>query len=241
MDDKVASFLEQVQGLKNNDISVFIPSLQESRVVKELSFKQQKSIISTIADNAAGALKFQRVINDIVVENAGTDELRVTDKLPIILNLRVSALGDEITVDDKIEHLTNCVDAAYFRIDYLKKVSDQGVTVYLSVPTIKQENALLDICIKEVQKDNDQLIGSKVNIIYTYEILKYIDSLEIGETTLDFRSLQNKDKVNIIETLPLSLNKKIVEFIQDIKKKEAERTQTDEGSYFDINVSFFDS
>ena len=64
------------------------------------------------------------------------------------------------------------------------------------------------------------------------------------EDSLNFQDLSVKDRVKIVNNLPLSVNKQIIDFIQDIKKAELDALSfdTNEGEKtVEIDVSFFDS
>jgi hypothetical protein len=80
--------------------------------------------------------------------------------------------------------------------------------------------------------------------IYTYEITKYIKSLAVGEDIVQFSDISVRDRVKIVNNLPLSINKQIVEFIQDIKEKETDVLKVEidgEVHQIDIDITFFDS
>jgi hypothetical protein len=80
--------------------------------------------------------------------------------------------------------------------------------------------------------------------IYTYELVKYIKSLTVGEDTVQFSEISVRDRIKIVNNLPLSINKQIIEFIQDIKQKEVEVLKVEidgEVHQIDIDVAFFDA
>ena len=68
--------------------------------------------------------------------------------------------------------------------------------------------------------------------------------MKFGEKSLSFSELSIKDRISVIENLPLSINQDIAKFID--KVKEIDRTQTKvvidgEEKSFDIDITFFDN
>jgi len=74
--------------------------------------------------------------------------------------------------------------------------------------------------------------------------VKYIKSVEFDGNVINFPEISIKDRVKIVDNLPISINQKIVNYIQDIKKIENEWLTVEVGGekkILDIDVSFFDS
>lgn len=241
MEDSTKTFLDKIQGLNDKKIEVFSLSQKKKIDCSPLSFKQQKDLISTIADGSVGALKFQKHINDLILTNTGQD-LKITDKLPIVLALRVNAIGGDIKFDDVIVDFQQSVKKAE-KLKFKDKITIKGdVTINVEVPTLKQETQVINTLIESIKKDGDA-VAKSVGDIYTYEIAKYITSVEFGEETLKFQDISVRDRIKIVENLPLSLNKQVVDFIQNIRKIENDILVVDvdgEVKSFDIDVTFFD-
>jgi hypothetical protein len=61
---------------------------------------------------------------------------------------------------------------------------------------------------------------------------------------LVFKDVPVRDRVKIVENLPLSQNKQVIEFIQEIKEKENSVMEVEKDGkkiFFDIDVNFFNS
>ena len=89
----------------------------------------------------------------------------------------------------------------------------------------------------------DNNLSKNVANIYTYEIVKYIDSISFGEE-LDFDNLSVKERVEIVDNLPIAINKQIINFIQGLKELESKMVEypvEDGKSRVEIDVNFFDS
>lgn len=246
MEDNVKSFLGRIQELKEKKIKVDVLSMPSKDGVDSfpLSFKQQKNLISTIADGVVGALKFQKFINEAIIENTGLNTLKVSDKLPIILKMRMDALGNTIKIDGEEGDISPVLEKAKkLKFKQTKTIKGQ-LLVELEVPTMVYENSIIHATIECLKREGDSEVSKNVGNIYTYEILKYIKSIKFGEEVLVFSDIPIKDKVKIVDNLPVSLNKEIISFIQELKNKETETLKVvinGEEKGFDIDVSFFDS
>jgi hypothetical protein len=244
MDDTTKSFLEKVQELKEKKIKVPARSSGDIIDCSPLTFLQQKNLISTIAEGSIGSLRFQKHLNDIILSNTGKDDLRASDRLPIILHLRTHSVGFEVKFGDIAVDISENVKSSK-NLKVVSKASISGdFTINLEDPLIKDENQVISAIIDLVKKDGPDDIGKSVGNIYTYEIVKYIKSIRFGEDELVFRDIPVRDRVKIVENLPLSRNKEIIQFIQSIKQQESELLQVNvdgEEKYFEIDVSFFDS
>jgi hypothetical protein len=243
MDDNVKNFLDKIQEIKDTKIKVDIISTGKQADSSPLSFKQQKDIISTIADGAIGSLKFQKILNRVVVENTGDSLLRTIDRLPIILKLRAESIGAEAKIGDDKVKIQKILDKVTKKPKI--KQSDKllgDIQVTLEVPLITYENLVIQATIDAVKKDGDE-VGKNIGSIYTYEIVKYIKNIEFGGEIVDFYEIPIQDRVNIVDSLPISTNQKIIEFIQNIKKIENDWLTVEidgEKKVLEIDVSFFD-
>jgi hypothetical protein len=245
MDDNVKNFLDKIEQLKTDKIKVDVLSMNKKIDAESLTFKQQKNIISTITDGIVGPLKFQKNLNDIIIENTNNKDLTVIDKLLIVLQLRIDSIGSEIKIaDKKYDVLTDVVD----KLKKIKHTTSKKLTghveIDLEVPTLMVESQIISTCIDILKKESDKDVGKSLSEIYTYEIVKYIKSLTLGEDSIQFTEIPVRDRVKIVNNLPVSINREIVEFIQSIKQKESDALKVDineETHQIDIDISFFDA
>jgi hypothetical protein len=125
--------------------------------------------------------------------------------------------------------------------DELTVTHPNGIKVLVSFPSLVKENKILAELIGLVKGDNN--LSKNVANIYTYEIVKYIDSISFGEE-LDFDNLSVKERVEIVDNLPIAINKQIINFIQGLKELESKMVEypvEDGKSRVEIDVNFFDS
>jgi hypothetical protein len=240
MEDNVKSFLEKIQEIKDQKTKVYVNSLKKDIECSNLSFKQQKDLISTIGDGVIAALKFQKVLNDVIIENTGKSDILVTDKLSIVLKLRSDVIGSKITKDEVEIDLLPIIETAKKNTPKTTKTVKGSVQVELKVPTLAAESKVIQSAMDSVKKDDSEF-GKNIGNIYTYEIVKYVDKLTVGEDTLEVSNLPIKDRFKIVENLPLTINKEIIAYIQELKTKEIEVLTYNTNKVLDVDVSFFDS
>lgn len=240
MENSLDQFLDKVKELSSEKYDVYVHSKKKTVEASGISFKQQKDLIATIADGVAGAVLFQKALNDIVLANVEED-LLITDRLGVIIPLRVVGLGETVNVDGQHESISNALlklrDAKYTLTEV---ITEKGLKIVLEIPTIKYENSIIGGCVNALKREKADNFGSQLNVIYTYEIIKFIKEIQFDDNTLPYQTLPLQKKIEIIEKLPMSLNKKILSFIQKIKTEELEIKKTNNGNPFEIDVSFFD-
>jgi hypothetical protein len=243
MDDNTKAFFDKIQEIKEKKIKIYLLSQNKQVDCDPLSFKQQKELISTVADGMVGALKFQKYLNDTITQNIGQD-ISLSDRLPIILQLRMDSIGTTIKHEDDVVDLTPSLEKSKELTFKNKKTIKGDITIQVEVPTLKEENQVIQASIDLLKKDGDSEMGKNVGNIYTYEIVKFIKSLKFGEQELVFKDIPVRDRVKIVENLPLSQNKQVIEFIQEIKEKENSVMEIEKDGkkvFFDIDVNFFNS
>jgi hypothetical protein len=242
MDDITKNFLDTLQQINEKRIKVFCPYAGKTVNSLPISFKQQKDLISTLTDGTLGVMRFNKILDDILIDNTG-EELSILDKIPAIIKLRVESIGKIITVDGEKIDISPVLDKIKdVKFPKLNPVKHEAFTVNLYVPDLRGEITVMNSIIEDLKKDSKDL-GKNIVNVYTHEILKFVDNIKIGEDVLDFKALSIKDRMNIIEKIPLSVNKKIIKEIEKLKNVENEITTVDhdgEKISFDIDVSFFD-
>lgn len=244
MENNIESFLSKV-GELNNKFEVVKISAGKNITCSHLTFKQQKNLLASAMEGFVGLIKFQKILNDILLENTGEEDLLITDKLPIILKLRSESISPVVKVDDQEVKLDKLIQKSVnMKFIYQKDIKIKGVLdIDLKVPSIKEEQKVLKYATEQVKKNNDE-VSTNIGNIYTYEILKYIDTVKFGENVLTFRDMPIKDCVTVVENLPLTINKQIISFIEEIKKVESNVLKVAVGGKdhsIDIDVTFFDN
>ena len=243
MENDIKKFLDSIQELKSQTFKVDKIDDRDSFECKKISFKQQKGLISTVTEGTAGVLRFQKLLNDMIVENTGINDWLVTEKASLLVQMRIESLGKILKLNDKEIDLTTLKFTKKLNVETTKTIKNV-VTVELKVPTLVEENKVLNYSVEILKNNKDSDIGKDITNIFTFEIVKYIDSVTFNEQTIKFDTLPVKDRVSVVENLPISLNKEIVKFIEALKETEREQLRVDvEGETLgiDIDVTFFDN
>lgn len=242
MNENTKLILDKLQELGENTWEVDTVT-KGTVMAKSLNFKQQKELISTIADGTLGGLKLQKVLNTIVLDNVG-DGFTVLDRLPIIIVLRSKTIGSIYKIDG-VEVDLDKIYKKITKIKYPKSpiIKKHGLTISLQPPSIVLDNAVVFGTIEALKREKDEL-SKNIQDIYTYEIVKYIDTIEFGSDVLKFEDISLSEKYKIVENLPISVNNEITQYIQKLKSLEKgvlSYEKDGEIRYFDIDASFFDS
>lgn len=243
MDNNVKNFLESLQDLNKDTFEVKCISTGKKHSCTPLSFKQQKKIISTFTEATVGVLKFQKMLNDIIMENTGSNDWLVVDKIPVILKLRTESLGTIVKTSGGEIDITNV--KVLDKIDTpLQHVIKGAVEVELDTPTLLEENKIINYAVEILKKDGEKDVGKNLSNLFTFEIVKFIKSIKFGEKNLTFSELSVKDRISVVENLPLTINQDIAKFIDSIKELDRYQTKVEidgEEKSFDIDVTFFDN
>ena len=238
MSKNVASFLTKLDKLGEKTIEVFVPSLKKKIPTKPLNLKQQKDLISSMLDGIKGTLDFSKTLNRIIIDNTGITDLKIYDKLPFIVSMRKHALGDRagsVELQSVIDNIKNIP----FNIKDTTTVKKGGIQLVLTVPTLRQENILLTKCEQEIDQEQE-LAKDGVGKLYIYEIIKYIDSIQIDDDVLEMDDIRINERIKLVERLPLTMYSKISDFIESVNRYNSDVLTVDE-TEVSIDSEFFDT
>ena len=79
-----------------------------------------------------------------------------------------------------------------------------------------------------------------VGKLYIYELLKYIQSVQVDDDIIDLSDVKISERVKLVEKLPLSVYTEVSSFIEDINKYNSDLLTVDEEE-ISIDVEFFDT
>ena len=242
-DSNITEFLKKVEGIKGETVSILLPSKKQEIKARSLNLKQQKEIIASSADGIAGIIAFTRILNDIILDTTGDSSLKIYDRAPIAVALRANALGPKYVDVQQREISLNSILENYKAYTHNIKdstiVEHNGIKVTLSIPTLAEENVTIKKLEEEIKRNGDKNNTKNLGSIYLYEIIKYITTITLENIVIEYNSLKTQQKIEIIESLPLALNKKIIGFIEEIRKAERDLLTVDE-TVVEIDVDFFD-
>jgi hypothetical protein len=243
-ENNVAEFLKKVEGIKSETVSVFLPSKKQELNARSLNLKQQKEIIASSADGTVGIIAFTRILNDIILDSTGDNTLKLYDRAPIVVALRSNALGSTYRVSEQETIDLGKITENYKTHKHTTKdkvaVVHSGIKVDLTIPTLAEENSIIKRLEEEIKRNGEKNNTKNLGSIYLFEIIKYVTSVTLDEIVIDYSALKIQQKIEIIENLPLALNKKIINFIEELRKVERDLLTVDDVTV-EIDVDFFDA
>tara|TARA_R110000824_G_scaffold278080_4_gene466244 strand:- start:824 stop:1561 length:738 start_codon:yes stop_codon:yes gene_type:complete len=242
MSKDVSSFLSKLDEFNKEVVKVYIPSRKETIEVKPLNLKQQKDLISSALDGIKGNLDFNKTVNKIIIDNTGISDLELYDKVPVLISLRKNSLGDSVREGDEVISLSKVVTNiknTQFKLKRESTVKFKNLTVNLKIPTLKDENILIAKCEQDISNTND-VLKEEVGLLYIFEILKYINSLVIGEQEIILPEIRINERIRLVEKLPLSLYRGISKFIEEVNNY-TNTLLTVDSSTLVIDSTFFDT
>ena len=232
--------------LKEDNIdTISYDSFKDGKVtVNQLTLKQQKDILSTAVDGIKGAVEFAKIINDIILANSDKKNLSIVDKPAILLKLRQLSLGDDIVVEEEKLNINDFIDnIKKVKINFKTKhvVKNGNIVLKLKIPTLKEESTILAKCIADVEKKKTASTSDSFGIIYLFELIKYIEEVDIGEDySLKFEDLKIADRTKVVENLPLSVYKELSKFFNSIDSY-IKSVLTVNDKTITLDPSFFDA
>jgi len=240
-----SKLLQKLKEYSNDTLNnILIPSTGKKAKFKNLTIRQQKNIIKTAGDGIISGATLNQAINDIVFETCEDKDIEfsILDRYPVILSLRVSSIGDEIKIDDKKislkDHIADCVDKIKEKeYNPTHECSLSDIKINLKIPSLKRDSAISEKFAKNNIKNKSE-VGETIATLYVYEIVKFISTIELGEDVYDFYKMSVLDCVSIIESLPVSINNEILNYIESIRAIENLYLETEFGN-IEIDAGFF--
>jgi hypothetical protein len=208
--------------------------------IRPLSFKQQKLLVTSGLSGVVGVMIFIKSLNDVILNNTKEDDLKIYDRIPLVLALR-NNISDKPIKKDDVEISLDSVIGKFKKFDGVESIliNGQDFNILLKVPTLKQENRYLAACIEELKRSNEDNIGKNVSLILSYEVPKFIDEISFGDKTIVVDELSISDRNKILDSLPANITNQITDFILQIRDYD-EYLLTVDGVTVDVDYSLFE-
>tara|TARA_R110001606_G_scaffold372717_1_gene529858 strand:- start:19 stop:756 length:738 start_codon:yes stop_codon:yes gene_type:complete len=219
MGKKLDSFISKLDSLNTSElVDVFVPSIQKEVSFKLFSVGQQKDLIRTALTGIVGAIKCGVIYNDIITNNCQEDiEFSYEDKNAILIALRKASISNDITIDGITYNLNELPTKLPKFKNQTKNIKFSDFELALKVPSLKLDKAITEKALLDISKLSEEKKKSEsVDILLTYEIVKYLDSIKGKDNDFDLTELTVYEKKRIVENLPLKVNNKIIEFIASV-------------------------
>ena len=243
----ISSILSKLNELNNSNlVSIYIPSVKKEMQFKPLSVKQQKDLIKSGLDGYLSGITISNVIGEIILDNSIEKyDYLVTDKLPILLALRKQAFGNIfILKEDDLETKFDLDDILENELSYSFdtqveiKLANSEVIAHVDVVKIKDDIKINQFQLEKLRKNKEEIISETVGSMFIYEIVKFVTKIIIGKDELDLTSLPIKDRLTVIELVPVTLNNSILEYIEKFRKEELNYVTID-GKTLPIDARLF--
>ena len=218
MSNNVSKLISKLDKLSDEGIEIFVPSKKKTVTVTPLNLKQQKDLISSALDGIRGTLDFSRVLNSIILDNSGIEDLKLFDKIPFIIGMRIEALGTKyINSEDKVDlqAVLDDIKKTKLQLKEEKLIEYKNLKVNLAIPTLQDENVLLEKGASDLSA-TDGGYKEEVAVLYMLEIVKYIKELQIDEILINMSDTKIVDRISLVEKLPLAIYTDISDYIETV-------------------------
>lgn len=241
----IKQFIQQLETINDGEIiDIIVPSTKKKAKFRAFSVKQHKEIIKTVMEGFDGSIKSPVTLNNIIKENSvdKTLEFKLYDRNYILTQLRRSSIGQTVKINDS-EYNLDSLPKFVYEYDGDPSIEYKNIFIELDIPTLDKDTSITEKSILEFAKlsTEEKKVKDSINILLTYEIIKFVKTVKIGELVLNFETLNLHEKKNIIENLPLMLNNKIVDYISKYKEYEQSLLTFDDGTKLTIDASFLTS
>jgi hypothetical protein len=237
----IKSFIDDLKQLNEKEsIDAFVPSQKKTASFRVLSVKQHRDIIKTVVDGVEGSVLISKVFNDIVKENSLKEiNFKLYDRNKILVDMRKAVLGNKVTINNTLYTLDSLPTYA-FNPEETKDFEYNGIKVAVEIPTLEVDSKITEKSVLEISKFSaeDNKVGNSINVLLVYELMKFIKTIELQDSILEFSELNTYDKKTIVENLPIKLNNMVLEFIAKYKEQEQEFYTFNDGTKLSIDAGF---
>lgn len=236
---QLKEFLNILESGDKKHVKVEISS-KESVNLQPLTFKQQKQLVTTSLNGMIGVMTFLKNLNEIILFNTKEENLKIYDRIPIILALRRELTSKKIQKNDSEIDVNDLIsNYRKFDISENEEVVGDGYTIKLRVPTLEQENRLIATCIEDLKKVDDENFSKNISLILSYEIPKYMESISFGDILIKMDELSVSDRNKIMDNIPANITNKITDYIVKVRNYD-ESLLTIDGVTIEIDSNFFE-
>jgi hypothetical protein len=230
------NLLSRLKEISNSTkINVYVPSAGKEMAFKQLSVKQQKDLMKTGLDGQLSGLTISGIIKNVINDNSLEKyDFLATDKIPIVFALRAQSFGNDYTFyDGDKEHVVDLSKILSKKLSFKSETSidiedkENELIVSLAVPLLEDDDKFNAYIYSDLKKKKDVELSDTVGIVYVGEIAKFLTKVTLGTTEMEVATLPIKDRISIVESLPVTFNNKILKFIESLRKEEIDYATVD--------------
>jgi hypothetical protein len=218
--DNFSNVLTQLKKINEETIiDCFVPSINKQAKFKPMTVAQQQQIIKNITNAAADSLRINNSINAILISNSiECSDLKVIDREVVLLQYRMY----DATLDERehtvIKDAIKSIKKEINNIELTNVIQGYGITVNCSVPTLQRDSAINAVIFDDFELKNITKTQDMASLLYGYQIIKFISSIVVADTTVSFESIEDLPSLmQIIDNLPVDLNNAVLAYANTIQ------------------------
>lgn len=241
--DKLKSFIQGLDDInKDNLINIKVPSISKNCKFKLISVAQHKELLKSAFEGYEGIIKSNIIFNDIITNNCEKEDVdfSLIDRSTILIKLREASISDNISIEKNQYKLSSLpsVDRSFEG----STITSNGITIETCIPSLERDTEVSKKLLNDFTRLSDKEKETNgINLVLSYEIIKFIKSISIGDDVFEFNDSNLYESKKIIDSLPLKLNNKVVNFITEFRDFENEFLTFEDGTLLEIDVSFLSS
>lgn len=254
----ITNILNKIKKI-NDSKKIVLPSSNKEIEIKQITIKQQKDIKDLPKNVTLTLVNLNKTLNEIIRTNCNCNlsDLNILDRILILFAFKsqISQTYNGVYT----EQILN--DALNIKYDIKPITSKTNNFIFeINVPSLKRDNEINKYVLKNfdtqsvsIRDESElELSTSKTynNMIIT-EICKFISDLKFidkdEEISTEWDKLSIDQQVRLLEEIPASETKDIINYIENIRNKETEyltyKTTDEKGNIteklIELNFDFF--
>ena len=226
--------LKALESISNEKFTTdaWVPSLNRNIKIKELTAKQQRSMIESIIDSTTtNKHTFSKVFSDIISSNSLEDKniidgFTVADKASLMFAFRLqlsNSIKIETEEDPKSEKeiIITPIIEKFLTYNHPEKETitfsknSIHIETELNIPTIKNEVDFDSFIYNKKNKNLTEIDDVKqiISEAFIGETAKYVSDVVINSVSINYKDMTVAQKIQVIEKLPAALVKNILQKI----------------------------
>lgn len=218
--DNFSNVLTQLKKINEETvIDCFVPSINDQAKFKPMTVAQQQQIIKNLTNAASDNLRINNSINNILINNSiECKDLKVIDREVVLLQYRMY----DATIDErersKIKDAIKSVKKEIKNIELTNAIQGYGITINCCIPTLQRDCAVNAIAFDDFESKNITKTQDMASLLYGYQIIKFISSIVVADTTVSFESIEDLPSLmQIIDNLPVDLNNAVLAYANTVQ------------------------
>ena len=241
--DGLIKHLEQAN--ESNLISIKIPSSDIDCNFKQLTVKQQSTLITSVItqETDSNAFSYNRSASTIISDNnVDGIEISLADRGPVLAQLRVDTLGPEIVIEDTTWDISSreyeYTEQEREKITNTHTCTVSGMSVQYTTPSLTLDVAMnAEAESRWVEEEAADIISE----LFKLELAKFITTVTVEDQQLviNLRELNVDDQLRVCDALPVKITKEVMAYIQDIKLLEGQLMMIDTDTFIPTDITLF--